>query len=256
MPTCFVIQPFDNGPFDKRYDDVLAPAIAEAGLSPYRVDRDPSTSIPIEDIEQEIRKASVCLADISTTNPNVWFELGYAIARGKPMVLVCSHEPERRFPFDIQHRTIVSYRTESASDFSKLKKDITARLTAALDKAETIRNLSKSAVVADIEGLNNIESITLVTIAANVGSPDGSASSWRIAQDMEKAGYTSLASTLGLSSLLQKNMVKNELISDWDGDEYTAYQIMPNGFKWLLNNQDRLILRNPNGSATEEAIPF
>ena len=23
MPTCFVIQPFDGGPFDKRYEDVF-----------------------------------------------------------------------------------------------------------------------------------------------------------------------------------------------------------------------------------------
>lgn len=41
MSTCFVIQPFDGGPFDKRYDDVIAPAIVAAGLEPYRVDRDP-----------------------------------------------------------------------------------------------------------------------------------------------------------------------------------------------------------------------
>ena len=34
MPTCFVIQPFDKGPFDKRYDDVLDPAIRAALLEP------------------------------------------------------------------------------------------------------------------------------------------------------------------------------------------------------------------------------
>ena len=39
MGRCFVIQPFDQGPFDKRYDDVFAPAICDAGLEPYRVDR-------------------------------------------------------------------------------------------------------------------------------------------------------------------------------------------------------------------------
>ena len=33
MPTCFVIQPFDKGPFDKRYDDVLDPAIRAALLN-------------------------------------------------------------------------------------------------------------------------------------------------------------------------------------------------------------------------------
>jgi hypothetical protein len=38
MARCFVIQPFDRGgPYDKRYRDVLTPAIQEAGLEPYRV---------------------------------------------------------------------------------------------------------------------------------------------------------------------------------------------------------------------------
>ncbi|MBU0719064.1 MAG: hypothetical protein KJ749_12505 [Planctomycetes bacterium] len=43
MGRCFVIQPFDDGgEFDKRYEDVFLPAIRDAGLEPYRVDRDPS----------------------------------------------------------------------------------------------------------------------------------------------------------------------------------------------------------------------
>lgn len=46
MNRCFVIQPFDKGKFDKRFDDVLAPAIAAAGLEAYRVDRDPKSQFP------------------------------------------------------------------------------------------------------------------------------------------------------------------------------------------------------------------
>ena len=42
MGRCFVIQPFDGGKFDKRYEDVFVPAIQAVGLEPYRVDRDPS----------------------------------------------------------------------------------------------------------------------------------------------------------------------------------------------------------------------
>jgi hypothetical protein len=30
MGTCFVIQPFDGGAFDKRYDDIFVPAIKGA----------------------------------------------------------------------------------------------------------------------------------------------------------------------------------------------------------------------------------
>src|SRR5688500_17614708 len=109
MPRCFVIQPFDLGKFDKRYNDICRPAIEAAGLEPYRVDQDPATSIPIEDIEAGIRGAAICFADITLDNPNVWFELGFAIAERKPIVLVCSDERHTRFPFDIQHRTVTRY---------------------------------------------------------------------------------------------------------------------------------------------------
>ena len=54
--TCFVIQKFDRGKFDKRYRDVFEPAIRAAGYEPYRVDRDLGASIPIEEIEKKISR--------------------------------------------------------------------------------------------------------------------------------------------------------------------------------------------------------
>jgi len=78
MPTCFVIQPFDSaGKFDKRYKETFVPAIVAAGLEPYRVDQDARADVLITSIEDGIRSAAsaaVCLADITTDNPNVWYE--------------------------------------------------------------------------------------------------------------------------------------------------------------------------------------
>lgn len=71
MSKCFVIQPFDKGKFDSRYEDIFEPAIKGSGLIAYRVDKDPSVDIPIDDIEKNIREAKICLAEITTDNPNV-----------------------------------------------------------------------------------------------------------------------------------------------------------------------------------------
>lgn len=109
MRNCFVIQPFDRGPYDQRFEDIFEPAVKAAGLSAYRVDRDPSVSIPIDDIEKGIAASALCLAEITTDNPNVWFELGYAIASQKEVVLVCGDKRTSKFPFDIQHRSIITY---------------------------------------------------------------------------------------------------------------------------------------------------
>ena len=97
MAKCFVIQPFDNDVFDKRYDEVIAPAVSSvADLEPYRVDRDPKTKIVYQDIQDGIKDSLLCLADITTDNPNVWFELGYALATDKEIVMICARSEERR----------------------------------------------------------------------------------------------------------------------------------------------------------------
>jgi len=98
MAKCFLIQPFDNGPYDRRCREILKPAIIEAGLEPYRVDEDPSATILIEAIEKGIREAEVCLADITTNNPNIWYEVGFAMASGRSVVMICAEPRPERFP--------------------------------------------------------------------------------------------------------------------------------------------------------------
>ena len=134
MRKCFVMQPFDSGAFDKRYESVFAPAIKSAGVEPYRVDRDPSVSIPIQEIENGIRDSELCFADITTDNPNVWFELGFALAIPREVVLVCSDERKTRYPFDVQHSSIIQYKTGAPQDFDELKPKIAVRIQAVLKK--------------------------------------------------------------------------------------------------------------------------
>ena len=119
---CFVIQPFDNGKYDSRYRDIIKPAIESCGFYAYRVDEDYSVEVPISAIESKIKEASFVIAEISTDNPNVWFEVGFALANSKLVILMCSDERTSGFPFDIRHRNILSYRTESISDFKECQK--------------------------------------------------------------------------------------------------------------------------------------
>ncbi len=113
MPTCFMIQPFDSGKFEKRFEETFAPAIRAADLEPYKVNQDPRVDVLITSIEDGIRSAAVCLADITMDNPNVWFELGFAFAANRPVVMVCSDERVGKYPFDIQHRVVTPYKTEA-----------------------------------------------------------------------------------------------------------------------------------------------
>ncbi|MBI3249089.1 MAG: hypothetical protein HYZ50_21510 [Deltaproteobacteria bacterium] len=250
MGKCFMIQPFDKGRFDKRYEGVFAPAIREAGLDPYRVDRDPSVSIPIEDIEAGIESCEACLAEISTDNPNVWFELGYAIASQREVVLVCSEERTSHFPFDVQHRSVIRYSTESPQDFDQLQTQITARLKALLQRKARLGQVAQIPSVTKFEGLEQYEIAVLVAVAQQINDPDDGISAYRVREDMEKAGFTKLAATLGLKALLDKEMLETFQNKDYDGDVFTAYRVTETGMAWLFANQNKLILRQ------EEEVPF
>lgn len=251
------MQPFDGASFDQRFDEVLAPAIAAAGLEPYRVDRDAGVSIPIDDIETGIRNADVCLAEISSDNPNVWFELGYAIACRKEVVLVCSATRRSPFPFDVQHRSIITYRTEAPGDFQDLGERITARLKAASRKATNIATLAESPLPAT-KGLAAHEIVALATVMESGLDPDSPPSAYSIQQDMRKAGFTEIAAAVAIKRLLRLGYIDMTQSSSYNRDEYTGFVLTEKGEDWLLTNQDRLVLRrrDTKPSDDEDDLPF
>lgn len=258
MPTCFIIQPFDHGKFDKRFEDTFKPAIEEAGLEPYRVDKDPNVEIPIEAIEQGIRDAAVCLADITTDNPNVWYELGYAFAAGKGVVMVCSDErKESRYPFDIQHRTVVGYKTESSRDFAQLKEKITERIRALMKKGERLRDLAESDPMAPRKGLSQPELAVLAILAGDSLTPQSSTSTYSLRHDLERAGFTPLGFGLGLRRLLKKGLVEPVESYDEQGEPYPAVMLTQIGWDWIETNEDMFSVKKgvPKDDFRDD-IPF
>ena len=258
MPRCFVIQPFDGDQYDKRYKDVFAPAIKNADLEPYRVDQDPSVSVPIDDIERGIENSSVCFAEISTDNPNIWFELGYAIASKREMVLVCSDERKTPFPFDVQHRKIIKYSTQSKSDFETVQSKITEQLKAVLRRRENLGRLSSLSSVSRVEGLEQYEIAGLVAVAEEVDDPEAGIPIHSFRHNMEQAGFTKLAGTLAMKSLLDRGMLER-FTDDHDGYDYTAFRVTSKGMTWLSENKENLALEIRKGELPEisdEDIPF
>ncbi len=253
---CCVFQPFDKGPFDKRYDDTIAPAILAAGLESYRVDRDDGVLIPMDTLHEQIRAATICLADISTQNPNVMYELGYAIASGKDVVLICSTQKSERFPFDIQHRSIIQYSSDSASDFEKLKNDIIRRIDALLKKQITTQEIASASPIKSTRGLQPNEIAALAFVLANAEGAGAGVSGYVIKADMEKAGYTRTATQLGLIRLRRLELVEHLEDRDYNGEIFASYRLTLAGEDWLLENQGELELRLSSKPAAQEPIDF
>lgn len=265
MSHCFVIQPFDDGVFDNRYEDVFAPAIKEAGLEPYRVDRDPSVSIPIQEIEAGIKDARICLADISLDNPNVWFELGFAIASSKEVILVCSDQRQTRFPFDVQHRSIIKYKTGAPRDFAALKNSIKTRIDALMQKAETLIGAADVSRLQKIEGLEQNEVVALAAIGENISTSTDVAPVYQIRSDMENSGFTKLATTMALHTLAKRGLILACTIGD-SFDPDAGYSLTDEGWEWILANKHLFVLQTPpkanskvnapDYSSFDDDIPF
>jgi hypothetical protein len=132
----------------------------------------------------------MCLADITTQNPNVMYELGFAFASGKDVVIICSTQHKDKFPFNIQHRGIVEYAPESVTDFEQLKKDIVHRIQALLKKQTTTQAIASVSPIKSTHGLRPHEITALALILANADAVGSGVSSYAIRNEMEKAGFT------------------------------------------------------------------
>lgn len=245
MPTCFVIQPFDRGKYDKRYVDCFEPAIKDAGLTAYRVDNDASVEIPISAIEEGIRNAAICLADITENNANVWYELGFALASGRPVVMVCA-DTRDKFPFDIQHRKIIVYKTESASDFVSLRTKLAESLKAKLTKSELLKQAAESQHVSDVKGLSNHELVVVAAIASEVNKPTDLTSLYGVKQDAERQGLTSIAFQLALRKLEGRGFIRSaEMESSNYQESYDGLALTPEAWAWIEANEALFVMTRP-----------
>ncbi len=105
--SCFVMMPFAE-PHGSYYSKVYEPAIIKAGLRPLRADDEIfGTGKIIDQIWSGINNAKVLVAELTTRNPNVFYELGLAHALKKPVVLVSANEPD--VPFDLKHIRVIYY---------------------------------------------------------------------------------------------------------------------------------------------------
>lgn len=259
---CFVIQPFDNGGmFDKRYYDIYEPAIKAAGLNAYRIDKDPSVRKIVDDIESKIQSSQICFADISTDNPNVWYELGFAYASGKDVVMVCD-DRRSEYPFDIKHRSLIPYQPDAPSDFEDLSKKITEKLKSYISTKKTAEEIIKM----PLNETNGFQPFEMAMIALLIGGQivdDQSVLVYTLKEQMERSGYTETATSIGLRLLRRKGIVETFYENDWNGNDIPVCRLTEKGINFVLDNVDKFNLgTEPKESLikttneTDDDLPF
>ena len=132
--TVFVMMPFAD-PIGSYYESILKPAIEKVKLTPVRADNEIFGAGKIMDqIWRGIRAAKILVAELTTRNPNVFYELGIAHALQKPVVLISSNEDD--VPFDLKHIRVIIYDKNDPFWGQKLMNKVTENIISALDRPE------------------------------------------------------------------------------------------------------------------------
>lgn len=105
-PFCFVLMPFAQK-FDDIYTFGIRGACDDAGVYCERVDEQIFQGSVLDRIFNQIARADVIVADMTDRNPNVFYEVGYAHALGKPTILLTQEASD--IPFDLKHFPHIVY---------------------------------------------------------------------------------------------------------------------------------------------------
>ena len=120
---CFVLMPFAPE-FDGIWEEVIRPTVTKLGDACTRADDVFSPGVIIDDVLRSIANADYLIADLTSRNPNVYYELGIAHAKVKSVILITQSLSD--LPFDVRHRRVIEYADSAAGG---------AALRSALDKS-------------------------------------------------------------------------------------------------------------------------
>lgn len=140
-PLCFVLMPFgvkkdiSGGPdidFDRIYEDAIRPAIDSARMEPIRADEERTGGIIHQAMFERLLLCDFAVADLTTANANVFYELGVRHA-ARPSTTLAMFASHQKPPFDVSFLRALPYELAEGNRFgpteaSKLRAALSRRL--------------------------------------------------------------------------------------------------------------------------------
>jgi hypothetical protein len=148
-PLCFVVMPFGQkrdpagGPdinFDAIYENALKPAIEESGLEPLRADSERTGGIIHQPMFERLLLCEYVVADLTTANANVFYELGVRHA-ARPATTLTVFASKQPIPFDVNYLRSLPYTLGDNNSFGE--EQATALRLALSARLVSLRDLSR-----------------------------------------------------------------------------------------------------------------
>jgi hypothetical protein len=116
----FVAMSFETV-LDEMWLQGLKKGIEAAGYSPLRIDGKEHNNRIDDEIVAEIRKSRLVVADLARQNSGAYFEAGFALGLGKPVIWTCdqSEVDAKKVHFDTRQYSIVVWKQGEWADLAK-----------------------------------------------------------------------------------------------------------------------------------------
>lgn len=112
---CFIISPIgDEGSEIRKLADDFLELIVEPALGKYafdviRGDRIANSSAITSDIVRLVQESDLCIIDLTSSNPNVFYECGRRHETGRPFIQMVRRSDDTTLPFDVAGIRTLSY---------------------------------------------------------------------------------------------------------------------------------------------------
>jgi len=132
--TAFLISPIGkiDSPIRKRADQifkyVIAPIVKELGYEPVRADKIPKPGIITSQIIDHILNDPLVIADLTSHNPNVFYELAVRHTVKKPVIQII--QEGEIIPFDVSTYRTIQINHKDLDSVAKAKEDLRKQIKA------------------------------------------------------------------------------------------------------------------------------
>jgi nucleoside 2-deoxyribosyltransferase len=237
-------------PFDVAFDDIYKLGIKETaeklGIRAERVDEQIFHKENIlERICSQIDAADLIIADLTGRNPNVFYETGYAHAKGKLCLLLTSKADD--IPFDLKHHrhliygdSIQNLRQALEKDLDWLKSEITNRqsvLTMRLNRTYGLLEKSEWTADAKIDLVFDLNNDTTVPSPEIEAIYFDAGRGWTFTQDGQECAARQIEGDKNIVSHFVRSPVRRLQAKSWAEIKITGSKILEH--KYGSKNKDK-----------------
>jgi hypothetical protein len=262
QPLCFVLMPFGKKPgiggatidFDAVYNLLIRPAIEAADLLPLRADEEKAGGIIHKPMFERLILCEFAVADLTTANANVFYELGvrHAVKPATTMLLYAADGS--RLPFDLAPMRTLPYSLgpDGTPSAAEADRDKLAQLLVAAKSGTT-----DSPVYQLVEGFPEIRHIKTDVFRERVEYSETIKDRLREARKKSVAAILDIEQGMGPLESVEAGVLVDLLLSyramsAWD-EMVRVVRAMPDPLRRTPLVQEQLAFGLNRGGRSEEA---